>query len=144
MRRRRAEVARILDGKVALVTGASQGLGKAIGPRLVVEGATVGSTTRTMKPGPKYRGSQRQTLDEITAAGGSVIAIQADLSESEDRERLFAELVERVGAPDIVVNAAVTFVRPLDEFPDRRARLMIEIARNGTDASDPAGDPRHA
>ena len=46
--------------------------------------------------------------------------------ESEDRERLFAEVVERVGAPDILVNnAAVTFLRPLDEFPDKRVRLMI-------------------
>src|SRR6202012_6143294 len=70
----------------------------------------------------------RQTLEEITAAGGSAVAIQADLSKTEDRERLFAELVERVGAPDILVNnAAVTFLRPLDEFPERRMRLMLEM-----------------
>ena len=69
-----------------------------------------------------------QTLEEITAGGGSAIAIQADLSKPEDRERLFAEMVERVGAPDILVNnAAVTFLRPLDEFPERRVRLMIEM-----------------
>ncbi len=116
------------EGKVALVTGASRGLGKAIARRLAAEGATVGLTARTMEPDPKYHGSLQQTLDEITAAGGSAIAIQADLSNSEDRERLFAELVERAGAPDILVNnAAVTFLRPLDEFPARRARLMIEM-----------------
>jgi NAD(P)-dependent dehydrogenase (short-subunit alcohol dehydrogenase family) len=81
-----------------------------------------------LEPDSKYHGSLRQTLDEITTAGGSAIAIQADLSNSEDRERLFADLAERAGAPDIVVNnAAVTFLRPLDEFPDRRVRLMIEM-----------------
>jgi citronellol/citronellal dehydrogenase len=116
------------DGKVALVTGASRGLGKAIAQRLAAEGATVGITARTMDPDPKYQGSLQQTLDEITAAGGSAVAIQADLSKSEEREALFAQLVEKAGAPDILVNnAAVTFLRPLDEFPDRRARLMIEM-----------------
>ena len=81
-----------------------------------------------MEPDPKYQGSLRQTLEEIEAAGGTAIAIQADLSKAEDRERLFAEVVERVGAPDILVNnAAVTFLRPLDEFPDRRVRLMMEM-----------------
>lgn len=116
------------DGKAALVTGASRGLGKAIAQRLAAEGATVGITARTLEPDPKYQGSLQETLDEITAAGGTAIAIQADLSNPEDRSRLFAEMVERVGAPDILVNnAAVTFLRPLDEFPDRRARLMIEL-----------------
>ena len=116
------------DGKVALVTGTSRGLGKAIAKRLAGEGATVALTARTMEPDPKYQGSLQQTLDEIQAAGGSAIAVQADLSRAEDRERLFSEVVERVGAPDILVNnAAVTFLRPLDEFPDRRVRLMMEM-----------------
>jgi citronellol/citronellal dehydrogenase len=115
-------------GKVALVTGTSRGLGKAIAQRLAAEGATVALTARTMDPDPKYQGSLRQTRDEIEAAGGTAIAVQADLSNAEDRERLFGEVVERVGAPDILVNnAAVTFLRPLDEFPDRRVRLMMEM-----------------
>jgi citronellol/citronellal dehydrogenase len=116
------------DGRVALVTGTSRGLGKAIAQRLANEGATVALTARTMKPDPKYQGSLRQTLAEIEASGGTAIAIQADLSKADDRERLFAEVVDGVGAPDILVNnAAVTFLRPLDEFPDRRVRLMMEM-----------------
>jgi citronellol/citronellal dehydrogenase len=116
------------DGKVALVTGTSRGLGKAIAQRLAAEGATVALTARTMEPDPKYQGSLQQTLDEIVYSGGTAIAVQADLSNAEGRERLFGEVVERVGAPDILVNnAAVTFLRPLDEFPERRVRLMLEM-----------------
>jgi NAD(P)-dependent dehydrogenase (short-subunit alcohol dehydrogenase family) len=56
------------------------------------------------------------------------MAVQADLSNSNDRLRLFAEVVDKIGAPDILVNnAAVTFLRPLDEFPEKRARLMVEM-----------------
>ncbi|OCB28642.1 oxidoreductase [Mycobacterium malmoense] len=116
------------DGMVALVTGSSRGLGKAIAARLAARGATVALTARTMEPDPKYQGSLSQTRDEITAAGGKAVAIPADLSQSGERERLFAEVVDAVGAPDILVNnAAVTFLRPLDGFPERRARLMLEM-----------------
>jgi citronellol/citronellal dehydrogenase len=116
-----------LEGKVALVTGASRGLGKAIAERLAVEGALVALTARTLDPDPKYVGSLRESREEILASGGKAVAIQADLSSGEDRERLWAEVTEQVGAPDILVNnAAVTFLRPLDTFPEKRARLMIE------------------
>jgi citronellol/citronellal dehydrogenase len=116
------------DGRVALVTGSSRGLGKAIAQRLAREGATVALTARTLEPDPKYDGSLLQTRDEITSAGGRAIAVQADLSATEDRERLFAEVVASVGAPDILVNnAAVTFLRPLDGFPEKRVRLMMEM-----------------
>jgi citronellol/citronellal dehydrogenase len=121
-------VARPCQGKVALVTGGSRGLGKAIAQRFAAEGATVAITARTMDPDPKYRGSLRQTCEEIRDAGGAAMAVQADLSNSNDRLRLFAEVVDKIGAPDILVNnAAVTFLRPLDEFPEKRARLMVEM-----------------
>jgi citronellol/citronellal dehydrogenase len=121
-------VARPCQGKVALVTGGSRGLGKAIAQRFAAEGATVAITARTMDPDPKYRGSLRQTCEEIRDAGGAAMAVQADLSNSNDRLRLFAEVVGKIGAPDILVNnAAVTFLRPLDEFPEKRARLMVEM-----------------
>lgn len=115
-------------GQTALVTGTSRGLGKAIALRLAAEGATVALTARTLDPDPKYQGSLRETLAEITAAGGAAVAVPADLSKIEERERLFGEVVDRIGAPDILVNnAAVTFLRPLDEFPERRVRLMLEM-----------------
>ena len=110
------------------MTGGSRGLGKAIAQRLAAEGATVAITARTMEPDEKYVGSLRETEDEITAAGGRALAVQADLSQGEDRERLVAEVIEELGSPDILVNnAAVTFLRALDEFPERRVKLMFEM-----------------
>jgi NAD(P)-dependent dehydrogenase (short-subunit alcohol dehydrogenase family) len=116
------------EGRIALVTGGSRGLGKAIAQRLAREGATVAITARTMEPDAKYAGSLTETRAEIEQSGGKVIAIQADLSQLNDRERLFAEVVAQVGPPDVLVNnAAVTFLRPLDGFPERRAMLMMEM-----------------
>src|SRR6201984_745409 len=87
------------DGMVALVTGSSRGLGKAIATRLAARGATVALPARTMDPDPKYQGSLSQTRDEIVAAGGRAIAVQADLSQSEELARVFAEAVSAVGGP---------------------------------------------
>jgi citronellol/citronellal dehydrogenase len=116
------------EGKIVLVTGASRGLGKAIALRFAAEGARLAIAARTMEPDPKYIGSLRLTSEQITAAGAEVLAVQTDISKPEDRDRLMGEVVEKLGAPDILVNnAAVTFLRRLDEFPDRRARLMIEM-----------------
>ena len=116
------------EGKVALVTGASRGLGKAIALRFAAEGARLAIAARTLEPDPKYIGSLRETSEQISASGGEVVAVQADISKAEDRERMVAEVVDKMGPPDILVNnAAVTFLRPLDEFPDRRARLMMEM-----------------
>ena len=116
------------EGRIALVTGGSRGLGKAIAKRLASEGATVAITARTMDPDPKYEGSLRQTSEEIEATGGRVLALQADLSQADERERMFGRVVDALGAPDVLVNnAAVTFLRPLDGFPERRALLMVEM-----------------
>jgi citronellol/citronellal dehydrogenase len=116
------------EGKVALVTGASRGLGKSIAQKLAAEGATVAITARTMDPDPKYQGSLVETCRQIQEAGGTAVAVPSDLSKPEERERMFAEVVRQVGPPEMLVNnAAVTFLRPLDEFPERRALLMVEM-----------------
>lgn len=62
----------------------------------------------------KYHGSLQQTLDEITTAGSAAIAIQADLSKSEEQEQKSGERVEKVGEPDVLVsNAALRLAERL-------------------------------
>lgn len=116
-----------LDGKIALVTGASRGIGTAIARRLAAEGATVACTARTLDPDPKYQGSLRDTISMIESEGGRAHAFRCDLSVAEDRARLVDEVRSTLGSVDVLVNnAAVTFFLPVEAFPEKRFRLMIE------------------
>ncbi len=90
-----------LKGKVAIVTGGSQGIGKAAALRLAAEGASVVIAARG-------RELLDQVAQEIRAAGGNVAAVQADVSRAEDCARLVAEAVQAFGRLDILVNNAGT------------------------------------
>jgi citronellol/citronellal dehydrogenase len=116
------------EGRVALVSGASRGIGAAIAERLAAAGAKVAAAARTLEPDPKYVGSLSETVERIRAKGGVVEPIQADISKSADRHRMVAETVEKLGPVDILVNnAAVTFYLPFTEFSEKRYNLMFEV-----------------
>lgn len=95
-----------LDGRVAVVTGASRGLGKGIATELAAAGATVYITARRLQENMSGLGALEETRDEITASGGRCIALACDQG---DDDQLRA-LIERVGAEqdrlDILVNNA--------------------------------------
>lgn len=114
--------------RVALVTGASRGIGAAIARRLASEGAVVACAARTLEPDERYEGTLQDTVAAISDAGGRARAFQADLSEPDDRYHLVADVTETLGSIDTLVNnAAVTFFLPIDSFPEKRFRLMIEL-----------------
>ena len=119
----------VLAGQVALITGASRGIGEALARRFAMEGARVLVTARTLDSGDHILpGGLRQTVAAIRAAGGVAEAIQADLARSEDRDRLVRVAEEQFGPIDILVNnAAVIYFGQLDELSDKRYRLMMEI-----------------
>jgi citronellol/citronellal dehydrogenase len=117
------------DGRVAIVTGASRGIGAEIARRFGAAGIAVAVTARTAAAGmSRFAGTIGETAEQIRAAGGTAVAIAADLSRAEDRERLVDEASRQLGAPDILVsNAAVTYFTRVTDFTPRRYQLMFEV-----------------
>ncbi|MDZ4054185.1 MAG: SDR family NAD(P)-dependent oxidoreductase [Phenylobacterium sp.] len=118
-----------LKGKVALVTGASRGIGEAIAARLAMEGAKVVVSARTAQDGEsRLPGTLMETVERIKKAGGEATFIKADLAQSIERERLVEEAVATYGPIDILINnAAITYFTPVVEFTEKRFKLMMEV-----------------
>jgi citronellol/citronellal dehydrogenase len=116
------------DGRVALVTGASRGIGAAIALRLAGEGAAVAVTARTLDAHPTLPGSLREVVDGIEALGGKAVAIPTDLADADARSRIVPEVESTLGPVDILVNnAAAAFYVATAELPLRRRRLLFEL-----------------
>ena len=93
-----------LSGKVAVVTGASRGVGKGVALGLGEAGATVYVTGRSVAVGDDPRGSLSRTVDEIAALGGLGIAIRCDHRDDSDVERVFERVRTEQGRLDVLVN----------------------------------------
>jgi NAD(P)-dependent dehydrogenase (short-subunit alcohol dehydrogenase family) len=118
-----------LKGRVALVTGASRGIGEAIAARLAMEGAKIVISARTEREGDsKLPGTLNDTLARLKKAGAEAILIRADLAQAGERERLVEKAIAAFGPVDILVNnAAITFFMPVADFTDKRYGLMLEV-----------------
>ncbi|MBC2667667.1 SDR family NAD(P)-dependent oxidoreductase [Novosphingobium piscinae] len=107
-----------LDGKVAVVTGASRGIGKGIALALAADGATVYVTGRTASPGSHpLPGTVGETAAQCTQRGGQGIAVQCDHADHAQVARLFDQVRAEQGRLDILVNNA--FVIPDDLLEPR-------------------------
>jgi NAD(P)-dependent dehydrogenase (short-subunit alcohol dehydrogenase family) len=111
-----------LEGKVAIVTGASRGIGKQIAKLFAAEGARVACTARTVEEGAhRLEGSLATTLAEIADAGGEALAIAGDVSSFAECERIVRTAREALGPIDVLVNnAALTYFIPVAEFPPEK------------------------
>jgi citronellol/citronellal dehydrogenase len=108
-----------LSGKVAIVTGASRGIGKAVAKLFATEGAKVVCSARTLNEGEhKLEGSLNTTIAEIKKAGGIGLAVQADVSNEESCTLLIRTAKEYFGQVDILVNnAALNYLIPVKDYP---------------------------
>ena len=124
----------LLDGRVAIVTGASRGIGAEIARRFGAEGAAVAVSARTAEPGASpFAGTITETAKQISGDGGTAVAIAADMSKPADRERLVAETIRQLGQPDILVNnAAVTYFTRVEDFTPKRYALMFAVQVEAT------------
>src|SRR5262245_3644637 len=98
-----------LAGKVALITGASRGIGAAIAKRFAAEGAKVVCSARSLHPGEDHlSGSLSELVASIEVEGGLAVPIAADISSSDSRAALAAQALGQFGRIDILVNNAAT------------------------------------
>jgi len=112
-----------LEGKVAFVTGASRGIGQEIAELFAREGAWVACSARTLEEGGHrlFEGSLQRTVDGIRKAGGTAEAIPCDVSEAENCAAAVAEVTERLGPVDVLVNnAALTYFIPIADYPHNK------------------------
>lgn len=110
-----------LANKAAIVTGAARGIGRAIALRYASEGAAVCVSDVNLE------GAQA-VVDSITAQGGRALAVQADVSQRQDVERMVRVTAEQWGAPHILVNnAGIFFNESLLEMSDAQWDRMMSI-----------------
>ena len=116
-----------LNGKVAIVTGGSRGIGAAIARRLGAEGATVAVVAHTA------HAKAEAVVKEIEDAGGRAAPFQADVSKVADCERLAAEVAEAFGTIDILINnAGVYHPLPMEETTEALWDAQIDINLKGS------------
>ncbi|MEK7849092.1 MAG: SDR family NAD(P)-dependent oxidoreductase [Chloroflexota bacterium] len=119
------------ENKVAIVTGASRGIGKVAAVALAREGARVVVAART-EEASQLPGTIHETVREIEALGGKALAVRTDVSDEASVDEMVRCTLEAFGRIDVLVNnAAVAFYPPVVETPPRRWDLVLRVNIRG-------------
>jgi citronellol/citronellal dehydrogenase len=122
-----------LKGKTLFITGASRGIGLAIGLKAARDGANVAIAAKTDTPHPKLPGTIHSAAKEIEAAGGKALPLVVDVREEESVKNAIERTVATFGGLDIVVNnASAIQLTPVTQTDMRRFDLMHQINARGT------------
>ena len=122
-----------LSGKTLFITGASRGIGLAIGLRAARDGANVVIAAKSDVPNPKLPGTIHSAAAAIEAAGGTALALRLDVRDADDIARAVAAAAARFGGIDILVNnASAIWLADTPGTPVKRFDLMHQVNTRGT------------
>jgi citronellol/citronellal dehydrogenase len=117
-----------LKGKVAIITGASRGIGKAIAVKFAEHGIKVAIAAKTVKASAKTPGTIFDTVKEVEKCGSEALAVQTDVRDEVALKRLVQTTYDQFGRIDILVNNAGAIIwQPIEELPVKRFDLMTQI-----------------
>jgi citronellol/citronellal dehydrogenase len=126
-------MSRSLAGRTLFISGASRGIGLAIGVRAARDGANVALIAKTAEPHPKLEGTVHTAAQAIEDAGGKALPIVGDIRDEGSVAAAVAQTVERFGGIDVCVNnASAINLSPMLELPPKRYDLMQDINVRGT------------
>jgi citronellol/citronellal dehydrogenase len=117
-----------LEGKVAIVTGASRGIGKALSIALAERGAKVVLASKTTTPNPKLPGTLDDVKKEIEAKGGAAFVQPTDVRDEAQIQELVERTARELGGIDFLINnAGALFWAPVDQTPAKRFDLVVGV-----------------
>ena len=117
-----------LSGRVAVVTGASRGIGKALAIRLAQEGADVVVAAKSEQSTERLPGSIHETAEAIRAAGRRALAIPTDVRDEDAVRNMIERTIAEFGRLDILVNnAGAIWAQPILQTPPKRFELMVGV-----------------
>ncbi|WP_449346563.1 SDR family NAD(P)-dependent oxidoreductase [Streptomyces xanthochromogenes] len=121
------QTAKRLQGKTALVTASSRGIGRAVALRLAADGADVAVTYQS------NAAAAQEVVDAVVAAGGKAIALQADFAKKDEIENLYKEVLNAFGSLDIVVNnAGIAGNGNIADVDDETFERAVDVNFKGT------------
>lgn len=128
-----------LSGKTLFITGATRGIGHAIGMRAARDGANIVVAAKSAEPHPKLPGTIHTAAEDMEAAGGKALAIQCDIREEEQILAAVDATVDRFGGIDICINnASAISLTDTPSTPMKRYDLMHQVNARGTFATTQA------
>jgi citronellol/citronellal dehydrogenase len=114
--------------RVALITGASRGVGAAVAVALAREGCKIVAAAKTLDPNPRLPGTLRDTVRLVEEAGSEALAVQVDVRFPEQVESMVQQAIDRFGRIDYLINnAGAIFWSPLADWPVKKFDLVMGV-----------------